>query len=163
MYICIGESLPCSDREQSPLCFCRSFYRHSLLTDIFLSKLSLSQCTTSYSTRQCRQGRFSASSTHVTQLIPNLANHSHCLENTHCLQTLRNAQRCQHCQITSSTLMSENSSYIISTTTNKLPTDSCFYVCEHDKSCGFLCFDRRVTITVNCNLCRGRRRNVTCR
>jgi hypothetical protein len=130
---------------------------------MFLSKLSLSQCATSYSTRQCLQGRFSSSSTHVTQLVPNLVNHSHCLENIQCLQTLHNTQRCQHCQISSSSLLTENTSYIISTKTNNLPTDSCFYICEHDKSCGFLCFDRRITITINCNTCRGRRRNVTCR
>jgi hypothetical protein len=159
----IGESLSCSDREQSPLCFCQSIYRRSLLTDIFLSKLSLSQCTTKNSTRQCRQGRFSPSSTHVTQLIPNLVNHSQCLEDIRCLHTLRTIQRCHQCQMTPSSLMTENTSYLVSTSTNDLPNDSCFYICEHDKSCGFLCFDRRITITVNCNICRGRRYNVTCR
>ncbi|CAF0971557.1 unnamed protein product [Rotaria sordida] len=158
-----GDSVPCSNREHSPLCFCRSSYRRSLLTDLFISKISLSQCATSYSSRQCRQGRLSPSSTHVTQLVPNLVNYSHCLEDAHCLHTLNNTQRCQRCQITPSSLLTENISYIISTTTNHLPTDSCFYICEHDKSCGFLCFDRRITVTINCNICRGRRRNVTCR
>jgi hypothetical protein len=130
---------------------------------MFISKLFLSQCTTSYSTRQCRQGRFSPSSTHVTQLVPNLVNHSHCLDDIHCLQTLRNTQRCRRCQLIPSSLLTENSSYTISTTRTNLPTDSCFYICEHDQSCGFLCFDRRVTITINCNICQGGRRNVTCR
>jgi hypothetical protein len=163
LYIYIGESIPCSDREHSPLCFCRSSYRRSSLTDIFLAKLSLSQCATSYSTRQCRQGRFYPSTTHISQLVPNLVNHTHCLEDKHCLHTLHKTQRCQRCQIVSSSLLTENTSYIISTTTKHLPTDSCFYICEHDKSCGFLCFDRRITITVHCDIYRGRRRNVTCR
>lgn len=158
-----GDSNPCAEEIYSPLCFCHSTIRRSLLTNIFLSKISLSQCISSYSTHQCRQGRFSPSSTYVTQLVPNLVNHSQCLENTHCLQTLRTDQRCRQCQIIPSISVTENTSYIISTTTNHLPTDSCFYLCEHDKSCGFLCFDRRISVTVNCNSCRGRRRNVTCR
>lgn len=128
-----------------------------------MSKISLFQCSNTHSTTQCRQGRLSQSSTHVTQLVPNLVNYSHCLANTHCLYTLPNTQRCQRCQIMPSSLLTENISHTISTQTNNLPTDSCFYICENDKSCGFLCFDRRITMTINCNLCRGRRRNVTCR
>ncbi|CAF0936983.1 unnamed protein product [Adineta steineri] len=158
-----GESISCSDREQSPLCFCQSSYRRSLITNIFLSKISLSQCANKYSTRQCRQGRFSPSSTHVTQLIPNLVNHSHCIEDDRCLHALRIIQRCYQCQITPSSSPNENTSYTVSTSPNDLPADSCFHVCEHDKSCGFLCFDRRITFTVECKLCRGYRRNVTCR
>lgn len=163
MNVYLGESVGCLDREKSPLCFCRSIQGRTLLRDLFISKISLSKCSASSSTRQCRQGRLYPSSTNVTQLVPNLVNYSHCLKDRHCLQTLRNTQRCQNCQIIPPSLLTENTSYTISTTTNNLPTDSCFYICEHDKSCGFLCFDRRITITISCKLCGGRRRNVTCR
>ncbi|UJR37419.1 hypothetical protein I4U23_030123 [Adineta vaga] len=163
-YCTNGEFFRCpSDREHSPLCFCQSSYRNFSLSDIFLSKLSLFRCTTNDSTLQCRQGRFSPSSTHITQLIPNLVNHNHCTEDARCLHPLRAIQRCSQCQMVSSILSTENSSYVITTSTNHLPTDSCFYVCEHDKSCGFVCFDRRITMTVVCSSCRGYRRNVTCR
>ena len=159
----LGGASSCLYREYTPICFCQSTYKNSQLTDMFISKLVLYQCTTSYSIRQCRQGRFSPSSTHVTQLVPNLVNHSHCLDDMYCLQTLRNSQRCQRCQLTPPSLLTENSSYTISTTTTNLPSDSCFYVCEHDKSCGFLCLDKRITIKIDCNICDGLRRNVTCR
>ncbi|CAF3416061.1 unnamed protein product [Rotaria socialis] len=158
-----GESFPCSNREHSPLCFCRSSYRRSSSQDLFISKISLSQCSTSNSSTHCRHGRLSPSSTHVTQLVPNLVNYSHCLESTQCLHALHNIQRCQQCQIMPSSLSTENTSYVVSTERSNLPTDSCFHICENDKSCGFLCFDRRISITVNCSFCRGRRRNVTCR
>ncbi|CAF0928130.1 unnamed protein product [Adineta ricciae] len=163
-YRVAGENSRCpADREQSPLCFCQSTYRRFSLPDIFLSKLDLLQCSTQNSTRQCRQGRFSPSTTHVTQLIPNLANHSHCTDDSRCLHPIRAIQRCSQCEITPSTPLAENSSYVNTTSTDNLPSDSCFHVCDHDRSCGFVCFDRRVTITVVCKLCRGYRRNVTCR
>ncbi|CAF1934345.1 unnamed protein product [Rotaria magnacalcarata] len=158
-----GESYPCSNREHSPLCFCRSSYRRSSIEDLFISKIFLSQCSTSNSSTHCRQGRLSPSSTNVTQLVPNLVNYSHCLESTQCLHTLHSMQRCQQCQIMPSSLSTDNASHVISTEKSSLPTDSCFYICENDKSCGFLCVDRRISITVDCSFCRGRRRNVTCR
>ena len=131
--------------------------------ELFISRISLSDCMNSYPTRQCRQGLFSPSSTHVTQLVPHLVNQTRCLEKVHCLQTLRTSRVCQHCHIIPSTFLTENTSYTISTTTDNLPTDACFYICEHDKSCGFLCFDKRITITIQCDACRRSGRNVTCR
>ena len=158
-----GQSSVCSDREHSPLCFCQSSYRRSLVTDIFLARLSLSQCAMSHSARQCRQGRFYPSTTHVTQLVPNLVNLTHCLREPQCLHTLSSIQRCHQCQIIPSLLSTDNTSHMIRPSRNNLSADSCFHVCEHDQSCGFLCFDRRITAKIQCNACRGRRRNVTCR
>ena len=161
----LGNSNSCSSREQSSLCFCRSNDRRATsVIDLFLAKVSLTQCSTPSAIRQCHQARFSPSLTHVTQLLPHSVNLSHCLKETQCLYTLRSGQRCQRCQIVSSSLVvPENTSYVISTTRTHLPTDSCFYLCEQDPSCGFLCFDRRVSMKISCDFCRGRRRNVTCR
>ena len=159
-----GQSSVCSDREHSPLCFCQSSYRRSPLTDIFLARLSLSQCAMSHSTRQCRQGRFYPSTTHITQLVPNLVNLTHCLRGPQCLHTLSSMQRCHECRILPSLLpTTDNSSHMIKPSGNNLSAGTCFYVCERDQSCGFLCFDRRITAKIECDACRGRRRNVTCR
>jgi hypothetical protein len=156
--------MSCSHVEHSSLCFCRSTYRLSAIIDLFVAQVSLSQCTTSNERMHlCRQGRFYPSSTHITQLVPNLVNHSHCFDDLRCLNALRHNQRCKQCQIISSSFRTENTSYVISTTKQQLPADSCFYLCDHDQSCGFLCFDRRVTMNIQCDHCRGRRQNVTCR
>ncbi|CAF5169264.1 unnamed protein product, partial [Rotaria magnacalcarata] len=45
----------CSDQEYSPLCFCRSSFPHSILTDLFLAKIFLYQCDNSFSTHQYYQ------------------------------------------------------------------------------------------------------------
>ncbi|CAF3938914.1 unnamed protein product [Rotaria magnacalcarata] len=154
-----GKSNECFDQEYSPLCFCRSFYRNSILTDLFLSKLSLFQCDDSRSIRRCRKSQFHSPSFDLTQLIPTVANISHCQEDRRCLRTLQSTQHCQQCHIVPSSL-THNNSYTI----NKTITDLCFYLCPHDKSCGFLCLHRHVIVSsVHCHRCRRSRQNVTCR
>ncbi|CAM4822188.1 unnamed protein product [Rotaria magnacalcarata] len=154
-----GKSNECFDQEYSPLCFCRSFYRNSILTDLFLSKLSLFQCDDSRSIRRCRKSQFHSPSFDLTQLIPTVANISHCQEDRRCLRTLQSTQHCQQCHIVPSSL-THNNSYTI----NETITDLCFYLCPHDKSCGFLCLHRHVIVSsVHCHRCRRSRQNVTCR
>ncbi|CAF3823503.1 unnamed protein product [Adineta steineri] len=157
-----GESRKCSEPEYSPLCICRSSYRHSINTDLFLATLSLSQCNNSRSNQQCRQSQFHPPSFHLTQLIPKLANLSHCFQQLHCLQTLKSVQRCKQCYLTSS-LVTHNNSYYTNRAFDNLPTDACFYLCQYDTSCGFLCLNQHVTISINCNICQGHRKNITCR
>ena len=149
----INESNKCFDQVHTPFCICRSTYRRSILTDLFLAKLSLSQCDNSFPIHRCRQGRFHPLPFHLIQLIPTLANLSHCLEDIRCLHTLHSLQQCRRCQLTSSLMTHNNSSH----------TDICFHLCEHDTSCGFLCLRRRITISINCKICRGRRQSTTCR
>ncbi|CAF3094247.1 unnamed protein product [Rotaria sp. Silwood2] len=157
-----GKSTGCFNQEYSPLCFCRSSYRRSIITDLFLAKVSLSQCDNFLSISQCHQSEFYPPSFDLTQLIPSLINLSHCLEHIHCLHKLRSMQRCQQCQLTPS-LSTHNNSYSIPETMNNLSTDVCFYLCQHDTSCGFLCLSRNVIMSINCHICQGRIQNVTCR
>ena len=142
--------------------------------DLYLAQILLSDCqidpmggASDDHRRQCHHARFFPSSRHVSQLLPNLVNHTHCIEDVRCLQTLRTHQRCQQCQIISSPLSNyENISHRISTTHVDPLSDSCFYLCEHDHSCGFLCYDRRVMIKIQCDLCGTgvlRRKNIICR
>jgi len=144
----IDESNGCSDQEHSPLCFCRSLYRYSILTDLFLARVSLSQCDDSFPIRYCRQSRFHPPSFHLTQLIPQLTNFSYCLEDIHCLHTLHSIQNCQRCQLI------HNNSY---------RTDTCLNFCEHNTSCGFICLNRPVIVSINCNICREQKQNINCR
>jgi hypothetical protein len=149
----IHESNGCSDQEYSPLCFCRSSDQHSILTDRFLAKLSLSQCDGSLSIRHCRQSRFHPPSFHLTELIPQLTNLSHCLKDTHCLHTLHFIQHCQQCQVIP-LLLTLNSSY---------RTDACFNICQKHLSCGFVCLNQPIILSIICNICRGRNQNISCR
>jgi hypothetical protein len=144
----INKSNRCFDQEDSPLCICRS-----ALTDFFLAKLSLSRCDNSFPTRRCRQGRFQPPSFHLTQLLPKLANLSHCLQDTHCLHTLHSPQHCRRCQLSPS-LFAHNDSSL---------TDACFHICEHDTSCGFLCLNRHIIISISCKICRERKQSISCR
>lgn len=149
----IDESNGCSDQEHSLLCFCRSTYQHSILPDLFLAKLSLFQCDDFLSPNHCHQSRFHPPSFHLTQLIPQLSNHSHCLEDIHCLHTLNFTEHCRRCHVLPSLLI-PNDSYNI---------DACFNVCEHNTSCGFVCLNQTVILSINCDTCRGRKHNVSCR
>ena len=160
----LGQGNSCWEREQSSLCFCRSSYRRSSISDLFLSQISLNECSyDSRGIRLCRQARLYPNVQHITDLVPNLINQTHCFETNRCLSTSIQQQRCQQCEISANVLRTENTSYVISTTRIDPPTDSCFYLCEHDRSCGFICIDRRVTMKIHCDRCRGRRKNITCR
>ncbi|CAF2143070.1 unnamed protein product [Rotaria magnacalcarata] len=130
----------CSDQEYSPLCFCRSSFPHFILTDLFLAKIFLYQCDNSFSTHQYYQSEFLPPSFALTQIIPKLPNLSHCFDDIHCIYTLNSLQHCQRCQLTPSLLLYNNFS-----------TDRCFYVCQHDASCGFLCLNQHVTVSINCH------------
>ncbi|CAF0952171.1 unnamed protein product [Rotaria sp. Silwood1] len=159
----ISKSDECSDQEHSSLCFCRSSYRRSILTDLFLAKIFLSQCNNSFSTRQCHQNEFYPPLFDLTQLIPSLTNLSHCLEHKHCLHKLHSIQYCQQCQLLTSSLLTHNNLYPIHEMINNLSNDICFYLCHHDRSCGFLCLNRNIIVSINCYLCQGRIQNITCR
>ncbi len=143
----------CSDQEHSPLCFCHSSYRHSILTDLFLAKISLSQCNDSVPIRHCRQSRLHSPSFNLTQFIPQLTNLSYCFKDTHCLHTLHSTKYCRQCQLTS-LLLTHNHTY---------HTDACFNFCEQNPSCGFICLNQPVIISINCSICQGRKQNMSCR
>lgn len=139
----INELNGCFDQEHSPLCFCRS-----LLSDLFLAKLSLSNCNDFLSLHHCYQIRLYPPSFHLTQLIPQLSNLTHCLKDIHCLHTLNLPEYCPQCQILPS-LLTDN--------------DTCFNLCEHNRSCGFVCLNQPIIISIHCHICLGQRHNISCR
>lgn len=146
------------------MCFCRSYVRRSTENDLFLSQVSLENCSLSHNDiRQCQKARFYSPTQSIIELIPNLINQTRCYDNKRCLYSIPKEQRCNQCQIIPPSMMNENVSTVISVTNVHLPTNSCFYLCEHDHSCGFLCFEQRVTMKVQCDRCQKRRPNVTCR
>ncbi|UJR08815.1 hypothetical protein I4U23_013070 [Adineta vaga] len=148
-----GELNECFRQEYSPLCIC-----HSTSSDLFLSILSLSQCNNSLSVHHCHQGHFHPPLFHLTQLIPQLANHSHCLQSLHCLHSLPMSQHCNQCYLTSSLLSSLNHSF----RANYLSMNTCFYLCQYDTSCGFLCLNEHITESVICHQCQKPRHNIAC-
>jgi hypothetical protein len=144
-----SESNGCSDQEYSPLCFCHSSDRHSILTDRFLAKIYLFQCDDSFPIRHCRQSRLHSPLFNLTQLT----NLSHCFEDIHCLHTLHSTKHCRRCQLTS----------LLSTHNTTYRTDACFNFCEQNPSCGFVCLNQPVIISINCNICQDRKQNISCR
>lgn len=131
----------CSGQQYSPLCFCRATY------DLFLARLILFQCKNSLPIRHCCQSQFNPPSFHLTQLIPQVMNLSHCLEDVHCLHTLNSRQHCRQCQLTDN-----DSSH----------TETCFNFCEQNPSCGIVCLNQSVMISINCSQCHGRHSNISC-
>jgi hypothetical protein len=131
----------CFDQEHSPLCFCRSFQRHPLLIDLFLAKLSLSQCDHFH---HCHQNRFHPPSFNLTQLT----NLSHCLDDIHCLHPLYSIKYCRRCQLI------YNDSY---------RTDTCWNLCEKNPSCGVICLNQPSIVSINCEICQGQMENISCR
>ena len=89
----------CADQQYSPLCFCRVSYTNSSLIDLFLARLILSQCENSLPIHHCGQSQFNPPSFRLTQLVPQVTNLSHCLEDVNCLHILHSRQHCQQCQL----------------------------------------------------------------
>jgi hypothetical protein len=138
----------CADQQYSPLCFCRVSYTNSSFIDLFLARLILSQCENSLPIHHCGQSQFNPPSFRLTQLIPQVTNLSHCLEDVNCLHILHSRQHCQQCQ-----LIHNDSSY----------TETCFNFCEHNPSCGIICLNQSILISINCSQCHEQEANISCR
>ena len=138
----------CADQQSSPLCFCRVSYTNSSVIDLFLARIILSQCENSFPIDHCGQSQFNPPSFRLTQLVPQMTNLSHCLEDVNCLHVLHSRQYCQQCQ-----LIHNDSSY----------TDTCFNFCEQNPSCGIICLNQPILISINCTQCHEQESNINCR
>lgn len=162
IFLSVGNLNECSSQEYSPLCICHSSYRRTVLTDVFLAKISLSQCNNTDSLHYCYHSEFDPPSFDLIHLIPTLINFAHCLDEINCLHMIRSTERCQACHLTSFA-RSENDSHPIDDTIDNVSTNICFDLCQHDASCGFLCLNRHAVVSIHCRMCRESNENITCR
>lgn len=130
-----------STNDCSPICFCRSS-----LNKRFLAELSFSQCDEP--PQHCHQSLFSPPSFHLTQFLPSPSNLSHCQNDQHCLHALHSTQTCRRCQFI------HNHSNLIK---------PCFHFCEQMPSCGIVCIQQPIELSVICRTCQNQRQNITCR
>lgn len=57
----------------------------------------------------------------------------------------------------------QNVSHNMDEMINKHPKNICFYLCQHDKSCNFLCLHQQVFASIYCHTCDEQQQNITCR
>ncbi|CAF1196690.1 unnamed protein product [Adineta ricciae] len=147
-----SEVLRSSSKKYSSLCVC-----YSTPNELFLSIVSLLRHNDTCSVRHCHQGQFYPPLFHLTQLIPQLINHSHCLRDFQCLHSLHTPEHCNQCYISSS-LMVHNHSF----QSEGLPMSTCFHLCQYDPSCGTLCLNEQTTVALSCYNCQSPRSHISC-